>query len=83
MKFVVLSGEEAQQVPRPPLKTGRIVISESAQLFAEINQLYGTLMTAKLIQQMYRQLPARDKRDLKAERLKRNALTLATKRNQG
>lgn len=82
MKFRVLSGEEAIFVPRPPLKSGRVVLSENAILFATINNLMDTAELARAIQEAYRRLPARVKEDIKAERLKRNALTLATRRTQ-
>lgn len=81
MKFTVLSGEEAIFVPRPALKSGRIVLSENAQLFADINHLMDTAQVARAIQEAYRRLPAKVKEDIKQERLKRNALNLAFKRN--
>lgn len=81
MKFTVLSGEEAIFVPRPPLKSGRIVLSENAVLFAAINNLMDTAEIARAIQEAYRRLPNQVKLDIKAERLKRNALNLAFKRN--
>lgn len=81
MKFRVLSGEEAIFVPRPPLKTGMIVLSEGAVFFAQMNELMDTAQVARAIQEAYRRLPANVKQDIKAERLKRNALNLAFKRN--
>lgn len=63
----------------PPLRTRRVYLSENAQTFARAEGMGYVVDSARVIQEAWRNLPRRMKRELR-EQWERNALNIATRK---
>lgn len=80
LKFRAITDAEAREVPMAPLKTKRVYLSENAMHFADVSNMGYIVESARMIQSTWRNLPRRMQKEIKEDRLVKNALNIATRK---